>query len=220
MAVFWCSDDIRAQLCLLLLLLYYTFIIHFEVCANECFEKAYRASPLTLNPCNRVFYSLSSGHPKGSTLALLGTRECGTIGHCNLFGVSSRSRVSGADTCSSEKTRFYRWSRKKATNTFVIFFCCGLIVVCRFVCKIQGVGQMLEPALRRPLLLVAVAITVLGAWRYSGGEPMSLPGDIRYESGGLSVHFPWVSCIFLSVFGNILMRALHGGGARGRRTAW
>lgn len=76
---------------------------------------------------------------------------------------------------------------------------------------------MIEPALRRPLLMVAVAIAVLGAWRYSGGRPMSLPGDIRYESDGLSVHFPWVSCILLSVFGNILMRTLQGGGARGCR---
>lgn len=78
---------------------------------------------------------------------------------------------------------------------------------------------MIEPALRRPLLLVAVAIVVLGAWRYSGGRPMSLPGDIRYESEGLSVQFPWVSCILLSIFGNILMRALQGGGGRGCRSA-
>ena len=75
---------------------------------------------------------------------------------------------------------------------------------------------MIEPAFRRPLLLVAVAIVVLGAWRYSGGRPMSLPGDINYQSEGLSVHFPWVSCILLSVFGNILMRALQGGGGARR----
>ncbi len=74
---------------------------------------------------------------------------------------------------------------------------------------------MIEPALRLPLAVVAVAIVVLGAWRYSGGRPMSLPGDIRYESDGLSVHFPWVSCILLSVFGNIFMRALNGLGGGG-----
>ncbi|CAN0007170.1 unnamed protein product [Ectocarpus sp. 12 AP-2014] len=45
---------------------------------------------------------------------------------------------------------------------------------------------------------------------------MSLPGDIRYESEEISVYFPWVSCILLSVFGNILLRALQGGGGVGR----
>ncbi|CAM9142075.1 unnamed protein product [Scytosiphon promiscuus] len=74
---------------------------------------------------------------------------------------------------------------------------------------------MIEPGLRWPLALVAATIVVLGAWRYSGGKAMSLPGDIHYESGGFSVHFPWVSCIILSVFGNVLMRALQtGGGVR------
>ncbi|CAM9174455.1 unnamed protein product [Ectocarpus sp. 4 AP-2014] len=75
---------------------------------------------------------------------------------------------------------------------------------------------MIEPALRWPLALVATAIVVLGSWRYSGGKPMSLPGDIRYESEEISVYFPWVSCILLSVFGNILLRALQGGGGVGR----
>ncbi|CAM9114947.1 unnamed protein product, partial [Hapterophycus canaliculatus] len=75
---------------------------------------------------------------------------------------------------------------------------------------------MIEPALRWPLALVAVTIVVLGAWRYYGGKPMSLPGDIHYESGGFSVHFPWVSCIIISVFGNVLMRASQQGGGAGR----
>ncbi|CAN0447419.1 unnamed protein product [Pylaiella littoralis] len=74
---------------------------------------------------------------------------------------------------------------------------------------------MIEPAMRWPLAFVAAAIVLLGAWRYSGGKPMSLPGDIRYEGDGFSVHFPWVLCIVLSVFGNILMRQLQGAGGVG-----
>lgn len=78
---------------------------------------------------------------------------------------------------------------------------------------------MIEPSLRLPLAIVAVAIVSLGAWRLSGGKPLSLPGDIRYESGGFSVHFPWVSCLLVSIFGNLVMRAFRGGG-RGERGPW
>ena len=69
---------------------------------------------------------------------------------------------------------------------------------------------MIEPALRLPLTIVAVAIVVLGTWRFYGGQPMSLPGDIRYDGEGFSVRFPWVTCLILSAVGNILVRALQG----------
>lgn len=77
---------------------------------------------------------------------------------------------------------------------------------------------MIEPALRGPLAVVAITIIVLGTWRLYGGKPMSLPGDIRYESEGISVQFPWVSCLVLSAFANIFVRAWQGGriGAAGQ----
>lgn len=76
---------------------------------------------------------------------------------------------------------------------------------------------MIDPALRVPLAIVAIAIVVLGTWRFYGGQPMSLPGDISYDSEGLSVRFPWVSCLVLSAFGNLLMRALTQQGQQGPR---
>lgn len=70
---------------------------------------------------------------------------------------------------------------------------------------------MIEPSLRLPLAVVGVLVVLLAIWRMQGGRPMSLPGDIRYESEGLYVNFPWVSCLLLSAAGNIVLRALQRG---------
>ncbi|CAN0419631.1 unnamed protein product, partial [Laminaria digitata] len=76
---------------------------------------------------------------------------------------------------------------------------------------------MIEPSFRLPLAAVALAIVVLGAWRLTGGKPLALPGDIRYEGEGFRVHFPWVSCLLLSALGNVLMWAFQGRGRGGAR---
>lgn len=82
---------------------------------------------------------------------------------------------------------------------------------------------MIEPSFRLPLAALALTIVVLGAWRFTGGKPLSLPGDIRYEGEGYRVHFPVVSCLLLSALGNIVMWAFQrrgrggvGGGGGGR----
>lgn len=77
---------------------------------------------------------------------------------------------------------------------------------------------MITPSFRLPLAVVALAIVVLGAWRLTGGRPLSLPGDIRYEGEGFRVHFPWVSCLLLSAVGNVLMWAFQGRGRSRART--
>ncbi|CAM9451215.1 unnamed protein product [Choristocarpus tenellus] len=68
------------------------------------------------------------------------------------------------------------------------------------------------PSARKPLAVVAVLIVVLMIWRFvlgGGALPLGyMPGDLHYESDGFSVHFPWASCMLVSIGANLLMRQL------------
>ena len=58
------------------------------------------------------------------------------------------------------------------------------------------------------LVITGLAIAVVGALLWSGvgrGWLGRLPGDINYQRGGFSFHFPIVTCLILSVVLTILL---------------
>lgn len=59
------------------------------------------------------------------------------------------------------------------------------------------------------LIYLGLAMVVIGVIIHFGGKflPLGrLPGDIHYESGNTSFHFPIVTCILVSVVLNIILR--------------
>lgn len=59
------------------------------------------------------------------------------------------------------------------------------------------------------LIYLGIAMVIIGAFWHFGGKflPLGrLPGDIHYESGNTSFHFPIVTCIVVSIFLNIILR--------------
>lgn len=59
------------------------------------------------------------------------------------------------------------------------------------------------------LIYLGIAMVILGVFIHFGGKflPLGrLPGDIHYESGNTSFHFPIVSCIVASIIINIVLR--------------
>ena len=59
------------------------------------------------------------------------------------------------------------------------------------------------------LIYLGIAMVILGVFIHFGGKflPLGrLPGDIHYESGNTSFHFPIVSCIVASIIINIILR--------------
>lgn len=59
------------------------------------------------------------------------------------------------------------------------------------------------------LIYLGLAMVVIGVIIHFGGKflPLGrLPGDIHYESGNTSFHFPIATCILVSVVLNIILR--------------
>ena len=59
------------------------------------------------------------------------------------------------------------------------------------------------------LIYLGIAMVILGVFIHFGGKCLPLgrlPGDIHYESGNTSFHFPIVSCIVASIIINIVLR--------------
>ena len=59
------------------------------------------------------------------------------------------------------------------------------------------------------LIYIGILMVVVGVVIHFGGKflPLGrLPGDIHYESGNTSFHFPIVSCIVISIVLNIILR--------------
>jgi uncharacterized protein HemY len=64
------------------------------------------------------------------------------------------------------------------------------------------------PAAGRMLFIVGVLIAGVGLLLWSGfgrGWLGQLPGDVNYQRGNFSVHFPIVTCLVVSVILTILM---------------
>ena len=61
----------------------------------------------------------------------------------------------------------------------------------------------------KTLIYLGLALVVVGVFLQFGGKffPLGhLPGDIHYESGNTSFHFPIVTCIVISILLNIVLR--------------
>lgn len=59
------------------------------------------------------------------------------------------------------------------------------------------------------LIYLGLIMVVVGIVIHFGGKflPLGrLPGDINYQSGNSSFHFPIVSCILISIVLNIILR--------------
>lgn len=59
------------------------------------------------------------------------------------------------------------------------------------------------------LIYLGLIMVVVGILIHFGGKflPLGrLPGDIHYQSGNSSFHFPIVSCILISIVLNIILR--------------
>jgi hypothetical protein len=61
------------------------------------------------------------------------------------------------------------------------------------------------------LVLVGLGVALSGGLLWvSGGRSGSgggwLPGDLSFEWSGVTVHFPWVTCLVLSVLGTLCLR--------------
>ena len=59
------------------------------------------------------------------------------------------------------------------------------------------------------LIYIGILMVIVGVVIHFGGKflPLGrLPGDIHYESGNTSFHFPIVSCIVISIILNIILR--------------
>lgn len=59
------------------------------------------------------------------------------------------------------------------------------------------------------LIYLGLIMVAIGIFMHFGGKflPLGrLPGDIHYESGNTSFHFPIVTCILVSVVLNIVLR--------------
>ena len=59
------------------------------------------------------------------------------------------------------------------------------------------------------LIYIGILMVVVGVVIHFGGKflPLGrLPGDIHYENGNTSFHFPIVSCIVISIVLNIILR--------------
>lgn len=59
------------------------------------------------------------------------------------------------------------------------------------------------------LIYLGILMFIVGVVIHFGGKflPLGrLPGDIHYESGNTSFHFPIVTCIIVSIVLNIILR--------------
>jgi len=59
------------------------------------------------------------------------------------------------------------------------------------------------------LIYLGIGLVIIGVFLHFGGKfiPFGrLPGDINYQSGNTSFHFPIVSCIIASIILNIILR--------------
>lgn len=78
-------------------------------------------------------------------------------------------------------------------------------------CGLEGAGAVSRPRMQefgRILVLVGVGLVVVGVLLWSGfgrGWLGRLPGDVHLERGGVSFHFPVVTCLVLSVLVSGLM---------------
>jgi hypothetical protein len=62
--------------------------------------------------------------------------------------------------------------------------------------------------LGKPLVVAGLAIAALGLLLWSGfgkGWLGHLPGDIHFQRGGASFHFPIVTCLLISVVLSLLL---------------
>lgn len=58
------------------------------------------------------------------------------------------------------------------------------------------------------LIIIGVCVTLLGLLLWSGigkGWLGQLPGDIRYKRDNVSIHFPIVTCLLLSLIVSVLL---------------
>ena len=65
------------------------------------------------------------------------------------------------------------------------------------------------PEVGKLLVFAGIAIAVICALLWSGigkGWLGQLPGDVNYNKGNFSFHFPIVTCIVLSIVLTLLMR--------------
>jgi len=61
----------------------------------------------------------------------------------------------------------------------------------------------------KTLIYIGIVFIAIGLLMHFGGRflPLGrLPGDINYQSGNTSFHFPIVSCIVVSIVLNIILR--------------
>ncbi|MGL4632861.1 MAG: DUF2905 domain-containing protein [Leadbetterella sp.] len=59
------------------------------------------------------------------------------------------------------------------------------------------------------IIFIGIGITILGlVWSILGDKINflgKLPGDISYRDGNYGFHFPWVTCIVLSIVVNVFI---------------
>lgn len=66
------------------------------------------------------------------------------------------------------------------------------------------------PALAKILIISGLAMAVLGVVLWLGARAGlgNLPGDISWKRGPVSVSFPIVTCIVLSIIGTVVLNVL------------